>query len=162
VIAATIAGVSSARWCRVKFEFVHLAPQVGHRARPFRRNAKVRLWPTLVVLQAAPARAPAVIQWRGARAAPSAFEIERGAIMGSRQARIEPSAKLLAVSDHRHTLVRDRRQDRAADQDFSPGIALPVCQAGARDEPASLSAKAGERFINELEAGADFLGLVHG
>jgi len=125
----------------------------------------VRLWPTLVGLQATPARAPAVIQWRRARgrlAEPSTFEIERGAIMGSRQPRIEPGAELVAVSDRRHALVGDRGEDCAGDQNLSAGIALPVCQAGARDKPASLSPQAGEGFINELEAGADFLGLVHG
>jgi hypothetical protein len=59
--------------------------------------------------------------------------------MWSAEPAIEPSEELLDGLQARHSLVLDRREDRAADQDLSPGVALAFSLTCACEQPALLT-----------------------
>jgi len=57
--------------------------------------------------------------------------------------------------------VIDRCENRAADQDVAPGIALAFGLADARDQPVFLDAQTSEPLVERLETDTDSFGLGH-
>ena len=82
--------------------------------------------------------------------------------MWSREPIVEPMQQLGNRAHRRHSLVIDRSQNRAANQDLSARVALSFSMTRARDQAILLRPQPGEAFIEGLNSGENFFRLRHG